>query len=431
MLNFLLEDNINANILSREVEKFTEVTGIKVNIKCVDFNILVEKTNMDFISKTAKYDIIYVDPYQTLNKFSSSLVDLNTYENDPDLPHIVGGLNSFQERHIDICSRFGNSEKLYAIPFDSTTMILFYRKDIFDKYQSRMQSELGYLPQPGTSEFTWEKYLEVAEWINKNVPKEEIKYGTLSMSAYHNSIYTEFSNFLDAYGGKYFDDAELNTIGGTARGEIQSDTAEFKKALAMYREYATIENTGKNRYNWTEVTDKFKNGEVAMMVNWDENASAIENSNESKVSGKVGYGILPYGDSKSACIYGGSGIGINSYADEKEKLASWLFIVWSTSPQVQMKAFLGEEGGNLPTRTNLLALIEGEYMSNLPQAFSTIQSLKSRNVYYRPKISNGYDFETIITNNLYQLVQEDQDIDFVAKQIKSEWNNLLEADKNK
>ena len=82
----------------------------------------------------------------------------------------------FQESHIDICSRFGDSEKLYAIPFDSTTMILFYRKDIFEKYQSRMQSALGYLPQPGTSEFTWERYLEVAEWINNNVPEEEHSY---------------------------------------------------------------------------------------------------------------------------------------------------------------------------------------------------------------------------------------------------------------
>ena len=429
VLNFLLEDNINASILSKEVEKFTEVTGIKVNIKCVDFNILVEKINMDFISETAQYDLIYVDPYQTLSKFSDSLEDLNIYEDNPQIPHIVGGLDSFQKEHIEICSRFGDEEKLCAIPFDSTTMILFYRADIFQKYGPQMQRDLGYLPQPGSSTFTWDRYIETARWITKHVPKEEIKYSSLSMSANHNSIYTEFSNFLAAFGGNYFEEQDLYTYGGRAAGSILSNTPEFKKALTEYKEFATLNNAKEEGCNWSEVTEAFKKGEVAMMLNWDESAAALENKEESQVAGKVGYGILPYGDSRSACIYGGSGIGINKYADEKEKLASWLFIVWATSPQVQMKAFLGKDGGNLPTRMNLLALIEGEYMSNLPQAFSAIRSLKSRNVYYRPKISNGYEFEMIMTNHLFQMVHKDQDVGQVAKQIQSDWEKVLEEEK--
>ncbi len=426
VLNFLLEDNINANILSKEVEKFTEVTGIQVNIKCVDFNILVEKINMDFISKTAQYDLIYVDPYQTLNKFVDSLEDLNIYENDPDIPHIVGGLESFQEEHVEICSYFGNRDKLCAIPFDSTTMILFYRKDIFDKYGEEMERDLGYKPQPGSNTFTWEQYIETAKWISKNVPKEEIKYGSLSMSAKHNSIYTEFSNILAAYGGTYFNREGINTYGGTVTGEVESETEAFKKALTVYKEYANLEPSGEGGYNWAEVTEAFKKGEVAMMVNWDENAAALENVDESAVAGKVGYGILPFGDVKSACIYGGSGIGINSYADDREKLASWLFIVWATSPQVQMKAFLGDEGGNLPTRKNLLSLIEGRYMTNLPQAFSIIRALKKSYVYYRPKISNGYEFENIMMENLFQLVHEDKDVAETAKDIRLEWKKVLE-----
>jgi len=426
VLNFLLEDNINASILSREVEKFTEVTGIKVNIKCVDYNILVEKINMDFISETAQYDLIYVDPYETLNKFSGSLEDLNYYENNPDLPHIVGGMDSFQKEYIDICSRFGDDEKLCAIPFDSTVMILFYRTDIFQKYGPQMQRDLGYLPQPGSSTFTWERYIETAKWISAHVPRSEIKYSSLSMSANHNSIYTEFSNFLAAYGGDYFDQKEINTYGGKGTTPILSEMPAFKKALSVYKDFATLTNAKEDGCNWSEVTDAFKKGEVAMMLNWDESAAAVENMEESQVAGKAGYGILPYGDQRSACIYGGSGIGINQYANDREKLASWLFIVWATSPQVQMKAFLGKDGGNLPTRTNLLALIEGEYMSNLPQAFSAIRALKKRNVYYRPKISNGYEFETIIVDHLFQMVHENKEVDKVAEDMKEDWEKVLE-----
>lgn len=430
VLNFLLEDNINANILSKEVEKFTNTTGVEVNIKCVDFNTLIEKINMDFISKTAQYDLVYVDPYQTLDRFSDSLEDLYLYENNENLPHIVGGLESFQEEHISICSFFRNNEKLCAIPFDSTSMILFYRKDIFTKYGEEMKKDLGYLPQPGTMSFTWENYLETAEWISKNVPKSEIKYSSLSMSAKHNSIYTEFANFLCAYGGSFFKEEGAHLYGVEAEEEIQADTKEFKKALSIYKEYANLEPSEEG-FNWTQVTEAFKKGEVAMMINWDENAAAIESEKDSAVAEKVGYGILPFGDTRSACIYGGSGIGINSYAGEREKLAAWMFIVWATSPQVQLATFLEEEGGNLPTRTSLIRLVEAKYMFQLPQSSAAIRSLKKNYAYYRPKMSKNYEFEEILVTNLYDMVHNSADEETTAQNIKNDWEKVLkEMEKN-
>ena len=48
-----------------------------------------------------------------------------------------------------------------------------------------------------------------------------------------------------------------------------------------------------------------------MMPNWDENSTYIENE-ESKVRGKVGYAILPYGDKRSANIYGVQGLALIS-----------------------------------------------------------------------------------------------------------------------
>ncbi|NLK27084.1 MAG: extracellular solute-binding protein, partial [Clostridiales bacterium] len=200
ILNFICEDNIHANILSKESEKFTEVTGIKVNIKRMDFNTLEEKINMEFISKTAQYDLIYVDPYKTLNRFYDGLEDLNKYEKDPSLPHIVGGIDSFSKEHLEVCSYFENTDKLYSIPFDSTTIILFYRKDIFDKYKAQMKEDLGFEANPGSDYFTWDQYIGVARWMKEHLDESEIKYPSLTMSAKHNSIYTAFSTVLGAYG---------------------------------------------------------------------------------------------------------------------------------------------------------------------------------------------------------------------------------------
>lgn len=420
ILNFICEDNINANILSKEIEKFTNVTGIKVNIKRLDFNTLEEKINMEFISKTAQYDLIYVDPYKTLNRFYHGLEDLNKYEQDPSLPHIVGGINSFSKRQLEVCSYFENTEKLYSIPFDSTTCILFYRQDIFDKYKADMKKDLGYEVDPGSENFTWDQYIEVAKWLKEHVSEKEIKYPSLTMSAKHNSIYTAFSSVLGAYGGNYFTNDKVYNLGAQTAFEIQSRTPEFITALKKFKEIVALNPNDGQGYTWDQVADLFAAGKVAMMVNWDENISAVENSDI--VAGKVGYSILPRGSVRSANIYGGSGIGINSYSSNKKKLAAWMFIVWATSPQIQMKSFLDKDGGTLPTRTELIDWIEENYSKNMPQVVAMVKSQKEEYVYYRPKIRKGYEFENILITNLHQMVYKDQSVRNTSILIKSQWS---------
>lgn len=419
ILNFICEDNINANVLSKEVEKFTEATGIRVNIKRMDFNTLEEKINMEFISKTAQYDLIYVDPYKTLNRFSDGLEDLNIYEKDQSLPHIVGGIDSFIKEQLEICSYFEDRDKLYTIPFDSTTMILFYRKDIFDEYRKEMIKDLGFDPDPASGYFTWDQYIEVSKWITANVLNTDVKFGSITMSARHNSVYTAFSTVLSAYGGNYFSNDKIFNLGTSTANELLSKTSEFNTALRKFKDIIALNTDNKQGYTWDEAATVFTEGKAAMMINWDENISAVENS---EVAGKVGYSILPKGSVRSANIYGGSGIGINSYASSKKKLAAWMFIVWATSPEVQMKSFLKKDGGTLPTRTALIEKIEKEYSKIMPQVTAMVMSQKKEYAYYRPKLKNGYDFEDMMITNLYDMVQNDLSVRSVSINMKSQWS---------
>jgi multiple sugar transport system substrate-binding protein len=419
ILNFICEDNINANILSKECEEFTKVTGIKVNIKLMDFNTLEEKINMEFISKTAQYDLIYVDPYKTLNRFANGLEDLYLYEKDEALPHLVGGLESFVEEQLEVCSYFGKKDKLLSIPFDSTTMILFYRKDIFDEYQDRMEKDLGFDPEPGSSDFTWDRYIAVAQWIEENVDKEKVKYASLTMNAKHNSIYTAFSTVLGAYGGDYFNSEKIVGLGTSTGPQLLSRTTEFRTALSKFKEIVALNPKSEQGYTWDEVGNAFTAGEAAMMMNWDENISAVENS---ELAGKVGYSTLPKGTIRSANIYGGSGIGINRYSDSKKKLAAWMFIVWATSPEVQMKTYTNKDGGTLPTRIALRDWIAEKYSDTLPQIKAMTLSQQKDYAYYRPKMKNGYEFEDVMVTNLFQMVTEDIGARSVSIKMRSQWN---------
>lgn len=427
-LNFIVENNLYANILTHESEEFSEVTGININIRAVDFDTLIQKINLDFITQAGKFQLVYVDPYQTLNRFYNYLEVLNPYNLAPEEPHIKGFMKDFIDFQTEVCSYFLNKEQVYTIPFDSTTMILFYRKDIFEQYKEQMTKDLGYTPMPGTKDFTWERYCEVAKWIDESVPDKEVKYGSGLMAQEHNSIFCEFSNILAAYGGDYFLDKNINTIGTSRYKQINTLTDNFGQALDMYKKVAKASAPESVNWNWADTANAFRNGEIAMMANWDENYTYVEDTQLSKVAGKVGYSILPYGDVKSSNIYGGSGIGINKYATETEKKAAWLFIVWATSKDMQLKVFMHPEGGSLPTRKSAYEELKTKEPINVLNTKINKASLdeymkavldawKPENIYLRPKTSDFYDAETILIDNIHQMLVDNLDSQEVSMKI--------------
>lgn len=427
-LNFISENNLYANVLSKESEQFTKITGIKVKIKALDFNTMIEKINLDFISKTGKYQVVYVDPYQTLTRFTNKLVDLNKFNEDPTLPHIPGGIRDFFKSQLDVDSYFLERDKLYAIPFDSPTMILFYRKDIFNRYRDKFKAEKGYDWIPGTEDFTWERYYEVAKWINENVPKDEVKYGCGHQAKRHNSLFCDFSNLLAAYGGNYFKDKNIGSLG--SKNPYNSVIADGRgiRALEMYKKIIKIADPRSITWDWYGVAEAFRNGDLALMPNWNEYSSMIENPHKSSVAGKVGYSLLPYGPSQSANIFGGSGIGINKDAPLREQKAAWLFIVWATSPHTELLVLKHPEGGDVPLRKSVYkvpeikeALVEGseaskKYPTLLPMK-AVLKAWEMKNTYQRPKVLKWPQIEGVITEEIYKMITKDISAEETARVI--------------
>lgn len=417
-LNFISENNVYANVLSREAEQFTEITGIKIKIHALDFDTMTEKINLDFISKTGKYQAVYVDPYQTLTRFSSRLVDLNRFNNDPALPHLPGGTADFFENQLDVDSYFLERDKLYAIPFDSPTIILFYRKDILEKYNDSFMKEKGYRLEPGSRDFTWERYCEAVEWLNENVPDSEAKYGAGHQAKQHNSLFCDFSNVLAAYGGDYFTDKDIGSIGAKNPGATAIASPEGIQALETYKRIIKVADPRSISWDWLSLAEAFKAGELVFMPNWNEYSSMVENLIKSKVGGKVGYSLLPYGPCKSANIFGGSGIGINGDAPLREQKAAWLFILWVTSPHTELFVFKHPEGGDIPLRKSVYevqeikeAMLEGAEAS---KRFPTLHPMKvvlkaweNSHTYQRPKTEKWPQIEKVITEELYKMITKD------------------------
>lgn len=440
-LNFICESNIYANVLSKEAEQFSKITGISVNIHPMDYNTMIEKINLDFVSKAGKYQIVYADPHKTLNRFSDNFVDLKKFNSDPALPHIPGGMEDFMEMQVDVDSYFLNRDKLCTIPFDSTTMILFYRKDIFEKYGKKFKSEKGYDWTPGSKDFTWERYYEVAAWINENVPNSEVKYGCGQQAGVHNSLFCDFSNVLAAYGGNYFTEKDVGSIGVKNPGKSYFSDIKSIKALEMYKRINEIAHPSSLSWDWFKLADAFNAGEIAMMANWDEYSSSIENPEKSKVVGKVGYSILPYGPVRSANIFGGTGIGINNSVSEAEQKAAWLFIIWATSPQTELLVLTHPEGGDIPSRKSVYSVPEvKDATERKPEIFKkyptmttlpdVLKAWENENCYLRPKLQNSADIELIVIEALHNMLVNKGDPSETAKSIAKQIDDLTMGEIN-
>jgi len=436
-LNLISENTPPSSALAAEIGIFEEATGIKVNIEQSNLDTVVEKTALDFNARTANYQLIYVDPYQILAKQSRNLLDLNTFMKDDSLPQIPGGLEDFIQSQLHTDGYMADDEHLYALPYDSPTMVLSYRKDVFEKYKDAFMQEKGYDWTPSAG-LTWEQYYEIAGWINEKAKAgviTEVKYGSGHQAKQHDSLQADFSNLMGAYGADYFEGENLGSVGAAKPGRSIADRPEAIAAAEMYKKLLDVAAPGSTSWDWNGVAEAMAAGQIAMAPMFHEFSAMFEDPSKSQVAGKMGWSVLPKGSKRNAHLFGGSGIGISKYASEKEQKAAWLFLVWSTSPQAQYMILKSESGGSTPTRHSVYNLPdvqegmkpgtpESKEMANLLPMGAVLEAWKSENVYNRPKIPHWNQVNTIIYTELSKMIADKQSPEETMRSIADMSNEL-------
>jgi multiple sugar transport system substrate-binding protein len=416
-LNMISENTPPSAALEANIDQFEEVTGITVEIEQRDLPTVIEKVGLDFNARSGDYQIIYADPYQILANHPNSFVDLNTYNDEPTLPHIPGGLEDFFENQLEVVGYIENKDRLLALPYDAPTMLLAYRKDLFKKYKDEFIAEKGYDWTPGPN-LTWQQYYEIGKWINQKVQKgiiTEVKYGIGQQALRHDSLMNDFSNILAANGGDFFVDTNPNLLGTTKPGKSAMTTDIAIESAHFYKKLFGIADPKSTSYDWMGVAKAFAEGSFAMAPQWHEYSSIFENNSESNIAGNVGWTILPKGKVRHANTYGGTGIGINEFASDEEKKAAWLFLIWATSPQSQYMILKSDPGGSTPTRHTVYQLPdvkrgmeygtpESKQMPNLLPMKATFEAWKKENVYMRPKIPQWQQIDTFIFTELSRML---------------------------
>ncbi len=251
----------------------------------------------------------------------SNFVDLHPYTNGEerdDFPSTIA--NDTQNGH------------LLALPLYVDAGVLFYRKDLLDKYHQ---------PVPRT-------------WADLTASAKKIE--DAERGAGHSGLWGY------VFQGKAYEGLTCNTLewvsshgGGTfvdGSGKITADNPAAAAALDQAAGWIkTIAPEGVLNYSEEESRGVFQSGNAVFMRNWPY-ALPLAESADSPVRGKVGVAPLPQGSgdgARHASALGGWQIAVSKYS-RNQKLAAELAVFLASKPSVKRWAV---EGGYTPAIPSL------------------------------------------------------------------------------
>lgn len=268
--------------------------------------------------------------------------------------------------------------QIYSIPFQRSTMVLFYNKDAF--------SEAGLDPEKPPT--TWEEVVEYGQKLTN-----ENRYG-VGLALNSGSAQWGFTGFClqNSKNGE-----NLMTDDGK---EVLFDTPENVEALQFWLDL-------QNKYKimapgivqWTDLPTQFLAGEVAMIYHTTGNMANISQNAEFD----FGTAFLP-GHKRVAAPTGGGNFYISSGLSEERVQAAWKFIKFAT--ETQRAAQWSLDTGYVATRescfeTDLLK----NYYEELPQAKVAYEQIP----YSAPELTtyNAAEIWRVLNDNIQAAVVGD------------------------
>ena len=268
--------------------------------------------------------------------------------------------------------------QIYSIPFQRSTMVLFYNKDAFE--------EVGLDPEDPPE--TWEEVVEYGQKLTN-----ENRYG-VGLALNSGSAQWAFTGFClqNSANGE-----NLMTEDGK---QVLFDTPENVEALQFWLDL-------QNKYQimapgivqWTDLPTQFLAGEVAMIYHTTGNMANINDNAEFE----FGTAFLP-GHKRVAAPTGGGNFYISSGISEERVQAAWKFIKFAT--ETERAAQWSLDTGYVATRESCFEtdLIKN-YYEELPQAKVAYDQIP----YSGPELTtyNAAEIWRVLNDNIHAAVVGD------------------------
>jgi len=383
-----IEDQIQ--LLNSQIENFEKQNpDIDVEIYLIpSYPGSTYKFYGTFVVTNAKEPTILSLDMEWINEFSPFLVSLNQDAEYFDLNNLV-------PQTIEMVTI--NSE-IKAIPYYVETGVLYYRKDLLEKY--------GYeVPK------TWDELITIAKDISQ---KEGIE-GFVWPGARYEELTTFFLEILYSNGGKIFE-------GDNFVLEQQENKEKALESLKILNNIISeeISPKGITTYREEECRNIFQSGEAVFMRNLSY-AWHLLNSEGSAVNGKVGIAPIPKTEftNQHVFVLKGKALAINPNASDEEREAAKKFIKYLISKENQIQRLT--QLNFLPTDLEVFnEPIISEVDPNLLDFRSSLE-----NLVLKPKSPIYTEISFPIQNNVYDVLTGRITVERALNSIISEIKFLL------
>jgi len=380
------------------ISEFEVQTGIKVNIlrQPTDTDQRRQGLVIALKAKKSNPDVFLMD-VAWLGQFAASdwLEPLDTYVKEKDIE-----LDSFFTKVINLADKYNN--KLIALPVYVDAGLLYYRKDLLNKY--------GIKNPPRT----WKELLEYSIKIQKSERENAPNfYGFVWQGAQYEGLICNFIEFAGSNGGGIL----------IKDGKVLINSPENRESLEFMKDLITKYQISPPN-TFTEMKEEevrmfFQQGNALFERNWPY-AWKLHQSEDSPVKNKIGISSLPHFNSgKSVSTLGGWHIGISKYSDAK--LQAMEFISFVTSARIQKKLTL-ELGWN-PARKDIY--LDKDILQKLPY-FRELRDV-FENAYPRPNLPFYTQISEVIQKYINSVLAGTVEISKGLKETDRELQKVFET----
>ncbi|HXW36794.1 MAG TPA: extracellular solute-binding protein [Nitrososphaerales archaeon] len=337
-LNLTLEEEFTPLTLQLIDSDFASVARTDDVYSIKPYSLQLSDVSLMFDTKSPTYDVFGVDN-QNLGAFTTdSISPLELAETYPEItyPGIdFADFNQFVWDYVgtyppDLALGAGGSTpaQVPVLPLDTPTMILYYRKDIYD--------ELGLTPPQ-----TWDELFANDQAIQKSAITP---FACVSQAAPDIDVVYEFLNHLASFGATMW-----NIDGSTISPNLTDDAVV--SALENFVRFQPMADPGSPTYTWDDVFNSLAHGLSASALLWNDYQSWIDDPSRSIAAGKFGFQRNPSGPSGSFSTFGGAGVGVSKFSKNPE--AAWLWLQWATAKGTEESMVL-QQYHVFPTRNSPL-----------------------------------------------------------------------------
>jgi multiple sugar transport system substrate-binding protein len=305
--------------------KFEELTGVKV--KVVEITEGLSKLLTEHLSGSSAFDVIgnFSPQWAPDLVGSGALVPLDDYikkyMNQDDL-------KDYLPTYKTIATWNG---KYYGLFDDGDTLLLYYRKDLFDDPANQAAFKAKYGRDLGTPKtYDWQQFMDAAQFFTEKGAGKT--YGAAFLNAGLN--YYWFSCWFRVNGGQFFDPETMKaTINSPAAVKTVEQILAGRKFMPPGAEQLN---------DAAALFTSYLKGELAMTSFWPPLGRWAEGYGgkpkqlsfvaDTQIAGKSGYALLPGGYTEMAAGYN---LGVS--ANSKKKDLAYFYIQWATSPEMSLE----------------------------------------------------------------------------------------------